>query len=191
MAQPQVRIGTMPSGHCGCSTPRDATRRVRYSSAMLEPGPVKPLTTWTASGRHSSAARLGAHLSLREADPRLDRPETPHSRSGGPLDLDHDRRPHPAPARPPPAIDLRRPGRNPPSPTGSPRPGSAGVQEHSRSPRLPGACSQTPRHRTRTTTRRQEQTPGTPLRRRRDRRRPRDPQGHRQAWKLLPEAPGR
>lgn len=47
-----------------------------------------------------------------------------------------------------------------------PGPGPPGVQEHPRLPRLPAPCSQTPRHRPRTTTRRQEQTPGTPLRRR-------------------------
>jgi hypothetical protein len=34
-------------------------------------------------------------------------------------------------------------------------------------------------------TRRQEQTPGTPLRRRQNRQTPRDSQGHRQAWQVL------
>lgn len=52
-------------------------------------------------------------------------------------------------------------GRNTPRPTGSPRPGCAGVQEHPRSPHLPDPCSQTSWRRSRTATRRQEQTRGT------------------------------
>ncbi|WP_411158245.1 transposase [Streptomyces sp. CBMA29] len=94
----------------------------------------------------SPSLRSGAHLPLREADPRMDHPETPHPRGGGPLDLDPDRRPHPAPARP-------APRRRPPPALGEadhlrpahPGPGPPRVQEHPRSPRLPGPCPQTPR----------------------------------------------
>lgn len=134
----------------------------------------------------SPPLRSGAHVPLREADPRLDYPETPYSRGRGPLDLDPDRRSHPAPARP-------APRRGPPQALGEthrlrpahPGPGPPGVQEHPRSPRLPDPCSQTQRSRPRTATWCQEQAPGTPLRRRQNRQTPRDPQGHRQAWQVL------
>ena len=84
------------------------------------------------------------------------------------------------------AADLRRPWEKPAtSRPAHPCPGPPGVQEHPRSPRLPDPCSPTPRRRARTATWRQEQTPGTLLRRRQDRQMPRDPQSHRQARKTL------
>ena len=90
-------------------------------------------------------------------------------------------------------LRLARPLAEPPPALGAthrlrpahPGPGPPGVPEHPRTPRLPGPSSQTPRRWTRTATRRQEQTPGTPLRRRQDRQTPRDPQSHRQARKIL------
>lgn len=84
----------------------------------------------------------------------------------------------PGPARDPPAEVLavrQRLSRRHQDPRQSQRPGPSGVQEHPRSHPLPGPCSQTHRHRPRSTTRRQEQTPGTPLRRRQDRQTRRDP----------------
>lgn len=63
--------------------------------------------------RDAPLLRSGAHLPLREADPRLEHLETPCPRRSGPLDLDPARRSHSTPPRPATRPDLRRPWEKP------------------------------------------------------------------------------
>lgn len=84
------------------------------------------------------------------------------------------------------AAALRRPwGATGPTCAAHSGPGPPRVQKHPPPLALSGPCSPTTRNGPRTTARLEEPTPRHPLRRRQDRQTPREPQGHRQTWKIL------
>ncbi|PBD02369.1 DDE superfamily endonuclease [Streptomyces sp. Ag82_O1-15] len=123
-------------------------------------------------GRRPSLAGIPAtlrhrtHLPPVQADPRLDLPEDPHPRGGGPVDLADPRRLHPTAARPPagsrPASAL---GETNPAGQAHPRPSPPRLSAHPPTSRLSGPSTETLPPRPRTATGPKEHPAHTPPRR--------------------------
>ena len=131
------------------------------SHATASPGEAD--TVWQAFLRRFD---IGAHVQVPQANPGLDRAETPRTGRSRPVDLADHRGLYPAMAgsrphrRPPPALAAPGPRRTPDT-----RPGPAGIPEHPRHPAQPGSCAETRQTLTRAPARLKEPAPGHPPRR--------------------------